>query len=288
MSEQRIKRARRTHGYTTVNNAGALDPSLSWEAAGVLFYLLTRPDDWEVMVSQLTKFRAGGRDRMQRIMGELRAAGFAKLTYERDGRGRIVSTYYSIADAPELHREGDSTESGKTRETGKPSDGKPRSRLKGNSIQGIVSPLTDTDTNNGNADPVPVPTVPKWQPFYDLATAEFGKEATLTNDGKVKAWVGRHLSNEFADNLGPDVGKCCEAFRQWMAWLKETNGRTYVTSGNAVERAHGYLTGAYTQGKPKSANNTGFVERKVERKLTTAERDEALATMRAQYRAVAP
>lgn len=118
--EARIFRAKRKVNFTTVDNAAADDAGLSWEALGVLFYVLTKPDDWEVKTSHLIRFRKGGRDRMQRIMRELQAGGFMRTAYQRDAAGRITSTYYEVTDSPDLIA---------SRKPEKPADGKTGNRL---------------------------------------------------------------------------------------------------------------------------------------------------------------
>ena len=165
--EPRIRRARREHGWTTINNAPAVDPALSWEAVGVLTYLLTKPDDWEVLTAHLVKFRKGGRDRMRRIMGELRAAGYMKLVRERDAGGRILDTFYEIADLPELlaHRPTENPADGEIRQTAEPSDGKHDPLLSTDPVPSTEGHKENIAASNDDAaraaDPAPPETLVK-------------------------------------------------------------------------------------------------------------------------------
>jgi len=62
--------------YTPIRRETLQDNSLSWEARGVLAYLLSKPDKWQVRVTDLVRQGPGGRDRMRRILKELEAAHY--------------------------------------------------------------------------------------------------------------------------------------------------------------------------------------------------------------------
>lgn len=87
----------RNNPYAMVNKAPFENSDLSWEARGVLAYLLTKPDDWQVRTSDLLKQapKCGG-DKLARILKELEMAGY--LVRERrniaGGRFEWVTTIY--------------------------------------------------------------------------------------------------------------------------------------------------------------------------------------------------
>ena len=91
-----IVRVKKKAGFTTVSNAAIADPKLSWEAAGLLAYLLTKPDNWEVRNSFLEGYRAAGRHKMNRMLAELKTAGYLRRyrSQEDDGRFTWVSEIY--------------------------------------------------------------------------------------------------------------------------------------------------------------------------------------------------
>ncbi len=91
-----IVRVKKKAGFTTVSNAAISDPNLSWEAAGLLAYLLTKPDNWEVRNSALESYRAAGRHKMNRMLAELKTAGYLRRyrSQEDDGRFSWVSEIY--------------------------------------------------------------------------------------------------------------------------------------------------------------------------------------------------
>lgn len=96
----------RNNPYAMVNKAPFEDERLSWEARGVLAYLLTKPDDWQVRTADLLK-RAPkcGIDRLTRILKELEDAGYLVRERRNVGRGRfewITTVFENPIDAQEV------------------------------------------------------------------------------------------------------------------------------------------------------------------------------------------
>ncbi len=63
--------------------------ALSWGARGVLGYLLTKPDGWQVRFDDLIKHGPAGRDAMRRMIAELEAAGHLTRERKQDAKGRF-------------------------------------------------------------------------------------------------------------------------------------------------------------------------------------------------------
>lgn len=106
-----IRREHRAN-FTTIANAVVDDKNLSYEALGLLTYLLSRPDDWQVRVEQLRQRKSVrgeevGRDQMYRIVGELRGAGYLRYVpvYED---GKVASAHYIIRETPVVEAESES------------------------------------------------------------------------------------------------------------------------------------------------------------------------------------
>jgi len=98
-----IIRAPRRHRFVVMDQRAVEDDRLSWAARGLLCYLLSRPDDWKVLVNDLRKRGNLGRDGIYRLLRELRTLGYAKFLRQRDKHGRIRGGIYfirEIADAP--------------------------------------------------------------------------------------------------------------------------------------------------------------------------------------------
>jgi hypothetical protein len=97
-----IRTARdRNHPYQIIHTAFANDRRLSADARGVMVFLLTKPDHWQIRVDAIQKEFAIGRDKAYRILGQLIDAGY--LIHERthDERGRVVWGDYLLFENPD-------------------------------------------------------------------------------------------------------------------------------------------------------------------------------------------
>lgn len=98
-----IIRRKIEHGYTTMPRAALEDARLSYEARGLLGYLLAKPNDWRVHVTDLCKAagpKACGRERIYRILDELKAAGYIAFGQARGADGRKLPGEYTVTDEP--------------------------------------------------------------------------------------------------------------------------------------------------------------------------------------------
>lgn len=86
--------ARRT--YTVISNVPLNDDRLSWEARGLLAWLLSKPDSWRVIVAAIKNCGPAGRDKIDRILSELEENGyiFRKQRHGEDGRFTYDVTVY--------------------------------------------------------------------------------------------------------------------------------------------------------------------------------------------------
>lgn len=95
MSEKQISIVRANHStenpYFLMARATAQDASLSFEARGLLAYLLSKPDDWKLTIKDLEQ--QCGEKRVYRILQELRAAGYIEYCRVSHGRGKWEHIY---------------------------------------------------------------------------------------------------------------------------------------------------------------------------------------------------
>lgn len=102
MSEGEIRIIRVAHNkenpYFMMNRYAAQDSSLSWEARGVLAYLLSKPDDWRVMVTDLQQ--NCGRDKVRRVLNELKDAQYLKVVPIRKEDGTYGRAEYQVFEQP--------------------------------------------------------------------------------------------------------------------------------------------------------------------------------------------
>jgi hypothetical protein len=92
-----IKRAKPS-AYTAIPNALSQDSRLSFEARGVLQYLLSKPDNWEIQFIDVEREGHIGRDKRIRIFAELERAGYFERVELRAG-GRYDYDYV-LHDVP--------------------------------------------------------------------------------------------------------------------------------------------------------------------------------------------
>ena len=137
-----IIRAKREHNYTVISNKVYDKNQLSWQAMGMLGYLLTKPDDWSVIVSELVNVtketaKPTGKEGVYNILKELRDKGFIVVRKNSDG-----STDYTVYDEPPPNQ-------------GKPNQGKPNQAeppLLNTDIQQVLSSNKDGDVEIAVAD----------------------------------------------------------------------------------------------------------------------------------------
>jgi hypothetical protein len=70
-----VRRSKKTVNYTTIDNR-VFDLRMSVEAIGILFYVLSKPDDWVVRKIEIQNRFNLGKDKLTRIFKELEHFGF--------------------------------------------------------------------------------------------------------------------------------------------------------------------------------------------------------------------
>ena len=80
---------------------------LSWKAKGLLGYLLSRPDNWKIIVADLVKQSTDGRDSVYSGLKELVQAGYIIRERKRIDKGRYAAIEYIVLEEP--HEINDST-----------------------------------------------------------------------------------------------------------------------------------------------------------------------------------
>jgi hypothetical protein len=94
-----IIRAKHKDEYFRMQRKTAQDENLSFEARGMIAYLLSKPDDWEIQVHDLKQKCAKGR--VYRILDELVENGYLeKRTKYRDDKGHWQWTPYRLHERP--------------------------------------------------------------------------------------------------------------------------------------------------------------------------------------------
>lgn len=82
--------------FVTVHKDFIHDNNISWKAKGILLYLLSRPDDWQIYETELTKHTSDGRDSLRTGIKELEEVGYIKRKRKRDNKGQFKEYEYMV------------------------------------------------------------------------------------------------------------------------------------------------------------------------------------------------
>lgn len=77
------------------------DDRLSWKAKGILGYLLSKPDNWKVIITDLTKQSKDGEKAVYSGLKELVENGYLVRQPSRDAKGKITKWEYIIFETPQ-------------------------------------------------------------------------------------------------------------------------------------------------------------------------------------------
>jgi hypothetical protein len=146
---RRIFRISKQEKYTIISNDVINNPELSPASLGVLVYLLSKPDDWQVRDEELQARFNIGREKLKRVVRELKAAGYLARRQFRGNDGKFF-TETLVYEVPSRGVKPDSGNRGVKTGSGSPDSGKPVDILKPES-QITESPNTETTTNGAAA-----------------------------------------------------------------------------------------------------------------------------------------
>lgn len=93
-----IKRAKRKNNFTTVNNDYLQDVNLSWKAKGIITYIMSLPENWQLNISDLKNRSKDGRDSTANGINELIENGYCLRVKQRNSTGTFGGFDYSVSD----------------------------------------------------------------------------------------------------------------------------------------------------------------------------------------------
>jgi hypothetical protein len=103
MTDKNVKIRRAKHDkenpYYMARRATSQDRALSYEALGILHYILSKPDDWNIQPTDLERVGCK-RNRVYRLLNELIDRQYMERIYERDAKGRVLSVEYVAHEKP--------------------------------------------------------------------------------------------------------------------------------------------------------------------------------------------
>lgn len=184
-----IHRKKRDKNYTIIPNNVYAHHQLSWQAMGLLSYLLSKPDDWQVSPRALVKVteesgKKTGINGIYTILRELKAAGFC--TMQRLANGKTV---YVIYDEPQS---ADANTQPQKLKQAKPRYEKPHKANDDVLLSNINKQKTDVYQNppnpqRGNKGKWTLPKEINVQAWQDFEKHRTEKRKPLTNLARAKA-----------------------------------------------------------------------------------------------------
>lgn len=94
-----FKKRKRDRGYTTIDNGLILNTKLSYKAKGILLYLMSRPEDWEVYQTDIVNRSKESRTAVESGLNELETEGYLIKIRHRTSKGQMA-TFWLYDDIP--------------------------------------------------------------------------------------------------------------------------------------------------------------------------------------------
>ena len=95
-----VFRVEKTKGYTVMSNHHLRNHALSLKAKGLLSQMLSLPEDWDYTLQGLAQINKESIDAIREAVRELERAGYIERSRERDERGCLRGTAYTIYEQP--------------------------------------------------------------------------------------------------------------------------------------------------------------------------------------------
>jgi hypothetical protein len=86
--------------YVVINKEALENTELSAKAKGIFSYLMCKPDDWQIYISELIKHFKGGKYCIAKGINELEKAGYITKKQIRDESGTFKCWDYTVYESP--------------------------------------------------------------------------------------------------------------------------------------------------------------------------------------------
>ncbi|EGQ1770386.1 phage protein [Staphylococcus pseudintermedius] len=145
--------------FVTVHKDFIHDSNISWKAKGILLYLLSRPDDWQIYETELEQHSTDGLSGLKSGIKELEEIGYIQRNRKRDESGRLNGYEYLVYEQPHHIRFSNvgKTVNGKTN-NGKTVNGKSHTTNNNSTNNDLTNNNnTNNDSNILSGDPTAYP-----------------------------------------------------------------------------------------------------------------------------------
>lgn len=213
-----IRTSKRENPYVMIDKYGLNDERLSWKAKGLLAYLLSKPDDWQVYESDLIKRASDGRDSVRTGLRELEKFGYLSRRQIRGENGSFGHMEYIVYERPitpeeyeEITVDGKSVHGEESPQTENPSTGNPLTE----NPPLLINDCTKNDLNmfdcmSASAEIAAAAEEDLSGEIYEALEAEVPKTCYVQGLPLGTAYINEifvMLLNQFPNQLSPDVVK---------------------------------------------------------------------------------
>jgi len=87
-------------GYSCISNAPLQDKALTWKARGLLWYLLSKPNHWVVVLKDIENQTPEGKDAVRSGIATLLDAGYITREPVRQEGGKLAGWIYNVFESP--------------------------------------------------------------------------------------------------------------------------------------------------------------------------------------------
>lgn len=95
-----FKKGQREH-FTIIDNEAVQDITLSFKARGILAYLLSLPDDWQIYEQEISKHTTDGIKAVRSGIKELISSNYISRSSQRSEQGKFTGYEYLVYDKPQ-------------------------------------------------------------------------------------------------------------------------------------------------------------------------------------------
>lgn len=93
-------RVSKTENFVVLDKGFLNNPEISWQAKGLLAYMLSLPNDWTFNVEDLTNRSKNGRDATRNTLKELQGAGYIQKEQARSQQGKFEKGVFLVFETP--------------------------------------------------------------------------------------------------------------------------------------------------------------------------------------------
>lgn len=98
-----VRSVKKENPFVQINKVFFEDPNLTWDAKGLMGYILSRPNDWKINKTDLVKRSVGGAGKVESALLCLLANGYINWYPIRDHEGKIEEWVYDVYEQPEFN-----------------------------------------------------------------------------------------------------------------------------------------------------------------------------------------